>query len=278
MPNKIRNFGMTRMALGSCADFHDKVHGFITEATPEALHIEAYSPSYTKAVQQLALIVNRQPAFISTKALKDADYIRDRACGTINSVINAYRTSPVEEKREAAELLSPQLSPYKAIRHHKYSKQTAEVKGMYAVLTAEKNKAAVTLLGLDPETAMLLKANQNFEKIFLEKAAEASEKAKIRSLNSDTLIKEANGLFESIVDVVNAYAIVQTSDEIENFIEKLNGIIEVYASEAGSSTSSSDTDADKTPTEGEEGGEDEIEPDQPTVDDGEEGDDRPVVQ
>ena len=266
------------MALGSCADFHDKVHGFITEATPEALHIEAYSPSYTKAVQQLALVVNRQPAFVSTKALKDADYVRDRACGTINSVINAYRTSPVEEKRAAAELLSPQLSPYKAIRHHKYSKQTAEVKGMYAVLTAEKNKAAVTLLGLDPETAMLLKANQNFEKIFLEKAAEASEKAKLRALNSDTLVKEANGLFESIVDVVNAYAIVQTSDEIENFIEKLNGIIEVYASEAGSSTSSSDTDADKTPTEGEEGGEDDVEPDQPTVDDEEEGDDRPVVQ
>ena len=122
MPNKIRNFGMARMALGSCADFHDKVHGFITEATPEALHIEAYSPSYTKAVQQLALVVNRQPAFVATKALKDADYVRDRACGTINSVINAYRTSPVEEKRAAAELLSPQLSPYKAIRHHKYSK------------------------------------------------------------------------------------------------------------------------------------------------------------
>ena len=266
------------MALGSCADFHDKVHGFITEATPEALHIEAYSPSYAKVVQQLALVVNRQPAFIATKALKDADYVRDRACGTINSVINAYRTSPVEEKRAAAELLSPQLSPYKAIRHHKYSKQTAEVKGMYAVLTAEKNKAAVTLLGLDPETAMLLKANQNFEKIFLEKAAEASEKAKIRALNSDTLVKEANSIYDDIVDVVNAYAIVQTSDEIENFIEKLNGIIEVYASEAGSSTSSSDTDADKTPTEGEEGSEDDVEPDQPTVDDGEEGDDRPVVQ
>ena len=149
---------------------------------------------------------------------------------------------------------------------------------MYAVLTAEKNKAAVTLLGLDPETAMLLKANQNFEKIFLEKAAEASEKAKLRALNSDTLVKEANSLFESIVDVVNAYAIVQTSDEIENFIEKLNGIIEVYASEAGSSTGDSDTNADKTPTEGEEDGEDEIEPDQPTVDEGEGEDDRPVVQ
>ena len=266
------------MALGSCADFHDKVHGFITEATPEALHIEAYSSSYTKAVQQLALVVNRQPAFVVTKALKDADYVRDRACGTINSVINAYRTSPVEEKREAAELLSPQLSPYKAIRHHKYSKQTAEVKGMYAVLTAEKNKAAVTLLGLDPETAMLLKANQNFEKIFLEKAAEANAKAKLRALNSDTLVKEANSIYEDIVDVVNAYAIVQTSEEIENFIEKLNGIIEVYASEAGSSTGDSDTNADKTPTEGKEGGEEEIEPDQPTVDEGEGEEDLPVVQ
>lgn len=269
---------MTPMTVGSCADFHDKVVGFITKATPAALHIEDKVSAYTKASEKLSSVVNRQKAFLVTKALKDADYLRDRACGTINSVVNAYLTSPVDEKRAAAELLAPQLSPYKGIRNHKYSKQTAEVKGMYGVLTAEGNAAAVTELGLDPETAMLLKTNQDFEKIFLEKAAEANEKAKVSDLDSEALMKEANALYEGIVEIVNAYAIVQSSDEIEAFIENVNGLVEVYANEAGTSTSDTSKPSEETPGTGDEENPDDDDSGFPSVDDGGSDDDRPAVQ
>lgn len=269
---------MSQMLVGSCADFHDKVMGFITKATPAALHIEAKMSAYTDAVQKLASVVNRQRAYVSTKALAAADKLRDKACGTITAVVHAYLTSPVADKQAAAQLLDPQLSPYRGIGEHKYSKQTAEVKGMYSVLTAEKNAAAVTLLGLDPETAMLLETNTNFEKLFLEKAAEANEKGKLKNLDSDQLIDEANRIYNEIVEIVNAYAIVQSSDEINAFIENVNGLVKVYADEAGSSTGESGKPSEETPEEG--GGEDEggENQGQPSIDEGDGEDDRPAVQ
>ena len=224
---------MSRMALGSCADFHDKVLGFITKATSASLHIETQATTYEEAVKKLASVVNRQQAFVSTKALKEADLLRDHGCGTINSVVNAYLNSIVDEKRAAAELLSPQLSPYAGIRSHRYSKQTAEVKGLCAILTTGDNAAAVATLGLDADVEKLREANEEFERLFLQKAAEAGEKAKVSELDSNELMAEANTLYAEIVDIVNAYALIQTSPEVEAFVENVNGLVEVYSREAG---------------------------------------------
>ena len=238
MKNHIKTFSMTKLLVGSCADFHNKVLGFITKSTPAALHIEDKVPAYEASVEKLTSIVNRQRAFVSTQALASADDVRDQACGTISAVVNAFLNSPVDEKREAAELLAPKLAPYKGIRNHKYTKQTAEIKGMYAVLTDAENTAAVTLLGLDEETAKLLEANEDFERLFLQKAAEAGEKAKVSELDSMELMAEANARYSEIADIVNAYAIVQTSDEVETFIDEVNGLVEVYSKEAGASSGS----------------------------------------
>lgn len=221
------------MTLGSCADFHDKVLGFITEATPAALHIENKLAAYEEVTQKLASVVNRQQAFVSTKALAEADDYRDCACGTICAAVNAFVNSPSKERREAARLLAPQLAPYKGIRRHNYSKETAEIKGMYAILTAEDNAAAVATLSLNIETELLREANEAFEKLFLQKAAEAGEKAKVSELDSNELMAEANTLYAEIVDIVNAYALIQTSPEVEAFVENVNGLVEVYSREAG---------------------------------------------
>ena len=100
--------------------------------------------------------------------------MRDNAVGTISSVVIAYQTTPVEDKRQAAMLLDPQLAAYKGIRKHEYSKETAEIKGMLGVLQAEENQAAVSLLGLDAEVTALAEANAAFEAAFLGKAQEKS--------------------------------------------------------------------------------------------------------
>lgn len=140
MATQIRSFGMSKMTIGSCSDFHNKVLGFITTATPAALHIENLMVGYTPAVETLASIVNRQRSFIATVDLKNADKTRDNASGVISNVTNAYLTSTVEATGKAARLLSPQLSPYKGIRNHEYTKQTAEVKGMLIYWISRRTK------------------------------------------------------------------------------------------------------------------------------------------
>ena len=163
MPSQIRTFSITQLTIGACANFHTQINKFITTATPAALHIETQATGYADAIATLSSIVNRQRAFVATASLSEADKVRDNASGVISSVVNAYVTSPVATKKEAALLLKPQLSPYRGIRYHEYNKQTAEVRGMLGVLDAEDNAAAITTLGLTEEVEALREANNVFE-------------------------------------------------------------------------------------------------------------------
>lgn len=276
MTAQIRTFGMARMTVGSCANFHRKVLRSMEKATPAALHVEAQAPAYEAASKTLSSVVNRQQAFVATKAMQEADKIRDASAGVLVNVVKDYLTSPVAEKAAAAHLLYPQLSPYKGIGRHEQTKQSEEVNGMLGVLSIEANAAAATLLGIDPEIAALRKANEDFEEAADEKALEMNERMKVSDLDSQKLMDEANRLYEEIVRTVNAYAIVQPSEEIESFINQVNGYVGMYSDIAGSETSTDapepepeipETPDEETPDE---------EDGQPSVDDGE--DDRPVVQ
>ena len=230
------------MTIGSCSEFHNNALDLITKTTPAELHIEALEPAYSQAVGQRA--------YISTAQLADTDKVRDNAVGTISSVVIAYQTTPVEDKRQAAMLLDPQLAAYKGIRKHEYSKETAEIKGMLGVLQAEENKAAVTLLGLDAEVTALAEANAAFEAAFLGKAKEKSTRMDVEDLDSEQVVDQANALYDQIVQTVNAYAIVQPTDKLLAFINDLNGIVGIYADIVDGTTSggsSTGTDPEPTP-------------------------------
>ncbi len=250
MATQIKSFGKSRMTIGSCSEFHNNVLELILAATAAELHIEALEPAYSKAIAQLAGIVNRQRAYISTARLADTDKVRDNAVGTISNVVSAYQTTPVEAKRQAARLLGPQLAAYKGIRQHEYSKETAEIKGMLGVLQAEDNQAAVSLLGLDDEVTALAEANAAFEAAFKGKQQEKSTRMDVEDLESEQVVGQANALYDQIVQTVNAYAIVQPTDKLLAFIADLNGVVGVYADIVDGTTSgggSTDTDPEPTP-------------------------------
>lgn len=263
MATQIKSFGMSQMTIGSCSDFHSKVLGFITAATPAALHVENLAADYTKATEALASIVNRQRAFVATANLKSFDKMRDSASGVICNVTGAYLTSPVKEKSEAAHILYPKMSPYLGIRNHEYTKQTAEVKGMLAMLDEPENKAAIATLGLTAEVEALGAANAAFEAAFLGKASEMSDRMVQSDMKSADLVADANTLYGNIIQTVNAYAIVQPSDAITTFITNVNGLVGIYSHIAGSSNQGGTTPGGSdTPVTPPSGG----------------GDDRPVIE
>jgi len=231
---------MSRMTIGSCSDFHTKVNDCITATTPAALHITEKATAYSAASELLASIVNRERAFVATATLAEADDVRDRASGVIGQVVNAYLTSPVAEKKAAATLLDAKMSPYRGIRKHEYTKQTAETRGMLAMLDAEAE--AVAALGLTEEVEAVREANAAFETEFLKKTEEMSSRVK-----SEDAVNEANALYQDIVQTVNAYAIVQPSDEINTFITSVNGLVGTYSSIAGSASKGGSASGGDTP-------------------------------
>ena len=245
MANQIKTFGMSRMTIGSCSDFHTKVNDCITANTPAALHITEKATAYSAASELLASIVNRERAFVATATLAEADDVRDRASGVIGQVVNAYLTSPVAEKKAAATLLDAKMSPYRGIRKHEYTKQTAETRGMLAMLDAEAE--AVAALGLTEEVEAVREANAAFDTEFLKKTEEMSSRMTQSDVKSEDAVNEANALYQDIVQTVNAYAIVQPSDEINTFIASVNGLVGTYSSIAGSASKGGSASGGDTP-------------------------------
>lgn len=237
MVEQIRSFGMTKMTVGSSCDFHTKVVQFIDETGSDLLHIKTQAPVYKEKTELLQSIVNRQQGFVATTDMKKADQQRDSAAGTICGVTSAFKSSPVPEKLAAAMLLDPKLSPYRGIRAHEYTKQTAEVRGMLAMLDLEENADAIRTLGLTEEVEVLREGNATFDKAILAKGAEMNAKSSQSEISTKDLLGEINTLYQDIVKIVNAYAIVDTNAGIREFIANVNGLVGIYSNIAGSAQS-----------------------------------------
>ena len=236
MNKQINAFGMAQMSVGLCSLFHNKAIEFINVAGASALHIENKMPLYTQVAGTLASIVNRKRTYITTPELKEKDAIRDYGVGTISSVINAYIYSPVATKKAAAKLLYQEMSPYRGIRDHQYGKETSEINGMLTMLDQEENKAAIATLGLTEEVEALKEANEIFNDVLNKRIQETNVRSEQSQVDTAEVIAEANNLYLEIAQIVNAYAIVQPTDEINAFIDNMNGLVKFAADESGSST------------------------------------------
>ena len=240
---------MTDLTVGACCNFHVTGVECMNEATPAALHIEDLFSIYTPKVDILSSIVNRKRSYVKTLDLQATDQTRDNAIGTITLAIRAFRTSPVTEKKAAASRLYQELSPYRGIGEHEYNKETAEIRGMLALLDEEENKACIATLGLTEEVEVLGEANTAFETAFKERLKEKNEVSELEDIDTETLVAEVNDLYAQIRERVNAYAIVQPTDEINSFIDNMNGLVKSLADVAGSSVNEKDPDSPNVPDE-----------------------------
>ena len=244
---------MSRMTVGACANFHVTVEKHITLTTPEVLHVEDKIATYRKMVKMLESIVNRKRSFQTTPQVNATDKTRGRAIGSIKGVVNALRTSPVEERRLAAQLLYQDLLPYRGIARHELHKETSEVRSMLNVLDSDENKAAIQLLGLTQEVELLRKTNEELSEMFDKRYREVSRVLKQSDIDTKELKRDINNLYFDIAQVINAYAIVQPNDEINSFIDIINGLIGSMAAINDGSSANEPEDSSDEPAHPDEG-------------------------
>ena len=244
MALQIGTFSISRLTIGSTENFHLRCYEMIMATTPAVLHIETQATAYKAAIDQLTAILKRKTAYIATVSLSEADYTRDCGISTVINVIDAFKDSIVEVKRLASRRLLPQIAPYRRTRYREYTTQTAETDGLLRVLEAEENAEAVETLGITDDVAALREANAAFDEAHKAKAEEESERLAEKSLDSAAVVAEVNRQYEQIVQIINAYAIVQPTDELNSFIKKLNGQVEVFASIVGSGSSATKPSTD----------------------------------
>ena len=230
MATKTRDLAVTHLTKGAHCDFHTRVDNLVTATGPEKLHLEALAPDYHAAVKVEASIVNRETTFVATATMKEADQRRDYLLSTFNSVVNAHQWNPIAAKKESYIFLNALLAPYKNIREHEYSRETSEVTGLVEALGADEAMPHVTTLGLTEELAALAQANAAFAMEFDKKVQELAERAPQSDIDTREARQACDTLYYQLCDLVNAYALIQPTDEIIQFINQLNGIIAAFDS------------------------------------------------
>lgn len=235
---QITELATTHMTLGAHNKFNIDVNNAIIQATAAALRVENYATLYAQKIEEESRIVNRQTAMASTVDVSAADRQRDSAVGVIMNLTIAHTTSIIAEKADAAKKLRQLLAPYKGIGNHAYQKETAEINGMVAVLTTGDGATYAATLGMDDEVDALKQANAAFEEAYARNQEEAATLAALQSVDTKELRAQVDALYQQIVLTVNAVAVLQPTDEVTAFIQKVNGIIYKAEQEMGTSTAS----------------------------------------
>lgn len=228
MAIQIPNFAVTNLTLGAHSTFHSSTVSGILATGAEALHITDQFNAYKAAVELEASVVNRQTTFVATESMKDADEMRDDMLAVINAMISAHQYTHIANKKAAYQALNAVMAPYRGIRAHEYSRQTAEVNGLLAEFQSPSNAEHVQTLGLSEEIEMLTLANAKFSVEFNQKTAEMASRLPEKETSTVEARAECDRLYAEIVALINAYALIQPSEEITGFVQQQTGLVETY--------------------------------------------------
>lgn len=191
----------------------------------EVLHIESLLPRYNELVAMENSIVKRQTAYVSTEQLQDADQKRDTMLRILLGIIDYHARSSIAAKAPSAQALQAKCANYRDAARSDYRTETRELNGLIAVLSTEESTAELATLHLTDELAELARLNAAFDILIQGKQQEAVDRMPQTDISTDELRHELDEQYAAIVKTVNAYAIVQPTEEINTFITNLNAII-----------------------------------------------------
>lgn len=234
MANQINQLGMTDLPLAIYCSHHVQTNSLIGAFGTEELHIKNQATAYSASVELLNSIVNRSTTYVSTAQLESADKLRDAALGVVLNIITAHLTTTIESKKKAADYLNAVVAPYRNIKYHERGAETREVAGLIAVLSTDEAQAHVTTLHLTEELEALIVKNTEFEIIMSGKVVEEANRTPQTEIKTEELRKQIDAQYAEIVQTVNAYAIVQPTETLTNFITQMNALITLTKRSAAS--------------------------------------------
>ena len=216
------------MTIASHVQFHTEATDLIASATAAALHLDAIYPAYKAAVTAENEVVNRPTTFAETQQIAEADRTRDLTISLIFNLTYAFTTSPSATQRAAAATIGAAIRPYRGIRRHELTRQTAEVDSMIAAIGETAVRTALTTLNIGYVVQDLARANADYKAATAARDAEALRRQPIKEAVTRTLRAETDVQYRRIVETVNAYAIVTPDAEIAHFIDRMNVLIDKY--------------------------------------------------
>lgn len=226
MTAKIQTFPVSRLTTAAHYDFHYSVDGYIRTATPEALHIETQAAQYTALIGQQLEIINRNRTVAFTEELAALDRERDRWLGQLCTAVDTAAISPNPDAAAPGKQLKAILSPYRGIAGNEYTKQTAQLRGLLRDLSTDEAIDAADALNLNATLQGLRTAANDFAAKYEERVATEATRTRTNTTTDDNR-RAIDAAYNSIVEIVNAFALAAPTAVIQKFVDQVNARIEL---------------------------------------------------
>ena len=152
--------------------------------------------------------------------------------------VENYATLYAQKIEEESRIVNRQTAMASTVDVSAADRQRDSAVGVIMNLTTGDGATYAATLGMDDEVDALMQANAAFEEAYARNQEEAATLAALQSVDTKELRAQVDALYQQIVLTVNAVAVLQPTDEVTAFIQKVNGIIYKAEQEMGTSTAS----------------------------------------
>lgn len=275
LAKQIGTIARTNLTNSAHMAMNTEIHDRILAVTVAVLHLETLEPGYKQYLDREGESVNRVTKSATTEQLEAKDAERDKTFQFITSMNGSYLVCPDPQMQAAAKVLDAALKAYKNLYSKAYSEETALIDGLLRDMDDPERKKAATTLHLDTYFTQLKTQNDEYKTLDASRTDEYTARVKT---DTSKARKATDETLDLIVQRVNAYAVLEPTDGINNFIDTVNQIYRKYkdliAAKGGPSTPTHPDDKPyPTPDPSPEEPDTPVTPGDPVGDD-----DRPVIE
>jgi hypothetical protein len=223
---KIKRIKLNRLRNEEWFNFFTEFKKFVTQATPEALDIEAlftvFVTLYTQADALLEVL--RKSSY--TSEIVHLDSVRDCTYRGLFEAVQSALHHYSEIYLTAAEKIKPVFDHYGNLSEKSYNEETS---GIYNLLKELRGTYApqVATLALEGWVDELERNNQAFEAAILARNAEKATKTADVSLLD--IRRKASRCYLDILERLEAQILLHGEAKYSDFVKTLNANIERYA-------------------------------------------------
>ena len=220
---KVKDFNLDKLNNYEFAYFTTEFLSLVKATTAEKLHVA--SSVVDKLAADTALFTDfTQQTRISDETAKiaDVDKQTDDLIVAIFDTVRSNKKSPLATRKTAATELYNVLKPYTGCYQLAQRQEVQAVRGMLTDLAKEKAAAHVATLGLDDLVEALTESVEQYAALLTQREEGKAENVGMSKKVRASLVEQ----YDYITTVAFAFSVAEPSEELDNFIQKTNLLID----------------------------------------------------
>ncbi|MGL4484882.1 MAG: DUF6261 family protein [Anaerovoracaceae bacterium] len=221
---KTKSLDLSKLRNGEHFQFHTDIKNLVQKFTPEKLSIQEAFQKYLLLYAHEDEVLEKIRKSATTAQIAEADTTRDITFKGLVEAVSTAQKHFKPEVREAARKVQILFDTYGKIADLPYNEETAKIYNLIEEMKKEY-AADIATMKLEDWVQELDKNNKQFDTLMNQRYDEQLSKA---TTNPREIRSQIDVAYKSMMDIVNAYAIISTEPAYKQFIQELNLRIDYY--------------------------------------------------